>query len=95
MFGLLIEKNQSPGVSTPWGAFSLVFREKSRNVMKLLKSIYIDSKDNVWIIQKESLPKRKGTYNYWIGECISLNIAYKESKKKDLKTLIENRILKY
>lgn len=61
--------------------------------MKLTKSIYLDSKGNEWVIYQESLPKKKGTYSYWIGECLKLNKYYREEKKKDLKKFIEKSIV--
>lgn len=61
--------------------------------MKLTKSIYQDSKGNEWVIQQESLPKKKGTYTYWVGECTKLNKSFREDKKKDLKNIIEKSIV--
>lgn len=59
--------------------------------MKLVKTIYRDNQSNEWIIQKESLPKKRGSYVYWIAECNVLNKCYREMKKKDLKKSIENK----
>jgi hypothetical protein len=59
--------------------------------MKLTKSIYIDQKGNEWIIQRNYLPKKKGEYIFWTGECVKLNMEVKEDKKSDLKKLIENK----
>lgn len=52
--------------------------------MKLLKSLYQDADGNVWEVQKESLPKKKGEYTYWIAECQSLNKTLRESLKRDI-----------
>ena len=57
--------------------------------MKLLKSLYLDSKGNVWEVQKESLPKKKGYFVYWIAECKSTNKSLRSSLKRDLKKQIE------
>ncbi|HLO91580.1 MAG TPA: hypothetical protein VK172_10495 [Lentimicrobium sp.] len=59
--------------------------------MKLTKSIYKDSKGNEWVFEKMSLPKKKGSYNYWIAECMSLNKAFRHEKKSELKKIIENQ----
>lgn len=52
--------------------------------MKLLKSLYSDALGNVWEIQKESLPKKKGQFNFWTAECKSLNKSYRANLKRDL-----------
>lgn len=52
--------------------------------MKLLKSLYSDSNGNVWEIQKESLPKKKGQFNFWVAECLSINKSIRANLKRDL-----------
>lgn len=57
--------------------------------MKLLKSLYSDSNGNVWEIQKESLPKKKGQFNFWVAECFSLNKSIRANLKRDLMNQIK------
>lgn len=58
--------------------------------MKLLKSVYTDNQGNVWEIQKQSLPKKKGQYNYWIAECHTKNLAYTEKLKRDIIKILKS-----
>ena len=53
--------------------------------MKLLRTIYIDKAGNEWVIQRNTLPKKKGVYVFWTAECAKLNLEYKENTKKELK----------
>jgi len=62
-------------------------------VVKLTKSMYVDRQGNEWVLYQESLPKKKGTFTYWIGECVKLNLCYRENKKKDLKKVIQNKFI--
>ena len=52
--------------------------------MKLIKTIYTDKNGNEWEVEKSVLPKKKGQYVFWIGECKKLNKCYKANKKRDL-----------
>jgi hypothetical protein len=52
--------------------------------MKMLKSIYQDSKGNLWEFEKCSIPKYKGTYKYWIAECKEQDKSLKGDLKRDL-----------
>ena len=52
--------------------------------MKKIKSIYCDSKGNEWIVQQESLPKRKGTYTYWIADCNALPKSFRADLKNQV-----------
>jgi hypothetical protein len=62
--------------------------------MKMLKSIYQDSKGNIWEFERCSIPKIKGTYMYWVAECKEQNISIKADLKRDLikKILHGNKI---
>lgn len=57
--------------------------------MKLLKSVYEDSYGTIWEISKETLPKKKGVYTYWIAECKLFDAVLRGNKKKDLIKMIE------
>jgi hypothetical protein len=58
--------------------------------MNLLKSYYADSQNNIWEIEKFTLPTRKGARRiYWRAECTSLNVSFQESKKYAVKTRIK------
>ena len=52
--------------------------------MKNIKTIYSDSKGNEWVVQKESLPKTKGTYTYWIADCYALSKSFRADLKKQV-----------
>lgn len=52
--------------------------------MKLSKSIYLDSFENQWVIEKISIKKNKGNYIHWIGECKNKSIGFREKNKKDI-----------
>ncbi|MFY8161987.1 MAG: hypothetical protein ACOVNU_11705 [Candidatus Kapaibacteriota bacterium] len=52
--------------------------------MKHIKSIYCDSKGNEWVVQKESLPKIKGTYTYWIADCNALSKSFRADLKNQV-----------
>lgn len=50
--------------------------------MKLIKSIYQDSKGNEWVIEKCTLPKMKrGEYIFYAAECSSLDKSLRNEKK--------------
>jgi hypothetical protein len=50
---------------------------------------YTDSKDRVWILTKESLPKKRGEYIYWLGETLDKTLITKSDTKKGLIESIE------
>lgn len=52
--------------------------------------MYKDDLGNIWELEKMSLPKKKGTYDFWYGECSSLNISFRENLKRDLIKKIKN-----
>lgn len=58
--------------------------------MKLLKSLYQDNNGNVWEIEKQSLPKKKGQYNYWVAESKSLNKSIRANLKREIIKQIKN-----
>jgi hypothetical protein len=43
--------------------------------MKLIGSLYQDKEGNLWLLKKESLPKKKGVFTYWIAESITRYFA--------------------
>jgi hypothetical protein len=49
--------------------------------MKQIKSIYIDNKGNEWVIEQCSLPKKKGSYKFYVGECIALSKNFRADLK--------------
>jgi hypothetical protein len=59
--------------------------------MKLVKTVstYIVNGDE-WIVEKCSLPKKKGTQTFYVAESQNNNIAYREKLKKDLINKIKN-----
>jgi hypothetical protein len=58
--------------------------------MKIIKSVYQDSEKNIWEIKRESLPKKKGQYVYWLGECSEKNICFRKNLKRDIIKEIKN-----
>lgn len=54
--------------------------------MKKIKTVYYyeDSFGNEWLVYQETLPKKKGEFNYWIGECADLRKSFREQWKKDI-----------
>jgi hypothetical protein len=60
--------------------------------MKMLKSIYQDGMGNLWEFERCSIPKNKGTYNYWIAECKGQNKCIKGDLKRDLIKTIKDGI---
>jgi|LauGreSuBDMM15SN_2_FD.fasta_scaffold29679_3 hypothetical protein len=52
--------------------------------MKLIKSIYIDSKSNEWIIEQCSLSKIKGSYKFYVAECTALSKSFRADLKKQV-----------
>lgn len=59
--------------------------------MVLVSQIYKDSNGNEWLIQKNSLPKKRGEFIFWTGECDALGKGYREHTKKELKKVIEGK----
>jgi len=37
--------------------------------MQNIKSTYRDNDGDIWEIERQSLPKKKGVYIFWVGEC--------------------------
>jgi hypothetical protein len=58
--------------------------------MQIIKSIYQDSNGNIWEIKRESLPKKKGEYVYWLAECKEKNICFRKNLKRDIIKEIKN-----
>jgi hypothetical protein len=52
--------------------------------MKLIKAIYIDSKGNEWIIEQCSLSKIKGSYKFYVAECILLKKSFRADLKRQV-----------
>ena len=52
--------------------------------MQLVKQLYNDDNGNLWEIEKCSLPKKRGTFNFWVAECKALSKNYRENTKKDV-----------
>lgn len=47
--------------------------------MKNIGTLYQDDKGNVWLIKKESLPKKKGDYTFWTGALLNdYDVSHKE-----------------
>lgn len=60
--------------------------------MKILKSIYQDSLNNIWEIERYDLPNKRGTLiTSWIAECEAIKLAFHEKTKKEC----INQIKKY
>lgn len=69
-----------------WVFDSQLSKLSLKNLLKISKGEYkyTDLLGNVWIICKESLPKKRGEYVYWIGECESLQKNFRENNKKEV-----------
>jgi hypothetical protein len=50
---------------------------KMPNVI-LKEKIYLDHKGRTWRVTKESLPKIRGMYKYWLAECMTHDLAFRE-----------------
>lgn len=55
---------------------------------KELTKAFKDKVGDAWLLYPESLPKKKGEYKYWVGECLDKNYAYRGKTKKEVKDLI-------
>ena len=53
-------------------------------MIKVVKYTYQDSKGNLWEVEKVSLPKKKGNYNFYLAECKSLGCSFREPLKRDI-----------
>jgi hypothetical protein len=51
--------------------------------------IYVDALDNQWKIQKITAQRKRGTYYYWIAECLTLPRGYRGNTKKALISTIK------
>ena len=49
--------------------------------MKLIKGIYIDNKGNEWVIEQCSLPKKKGSYKFYVAECNAISKSFRADLK--------------
>lgn len=59
-------------------------------IMKVIKSVYEDSKGLFWLIEKITMPtKRGGKRTQYIAECESKNVAFKGNLKRDVFEQIE------
>ncbi len=55
--------------------------------MRVVKSIYEDSKGKLWEVEKVSLPKlnkKKGNQSFYTAECKELNKSYRETLKREI-----------
>lgn len=53
-------------------------------MMKLIKSIYLDSKNNEWVVERCTLPKRRGgEYIFFTAECSAYPTASFRFKSKN------------
>ena len=52
--------------------------------MKIIKSIYQDLNGNIWEVKRESLPKVRGEFVFWIAECTKKNISIRANLKKNI-----------
>ena len=59
--------------------------------MKLIRTIYTDLNGNVWEVQQEKLPKKKGVYTYWVAECKELNKCLRADLKRKIIALINKK----
>jgi hypothetical protein len=65
-------------------------KKKEIYPIAIIKSIYQDTEKNIWEIKRESLPKKKGQYVYWLAECKEKNICFRKNLKKDIIKEIKN-----
>jgi hypothetical protein len=52
--------------------------------MEIIKSIYRDSNGDIWEIKRGTLPKTRGEFVFWIGECPKKNIELRGNLKRDV-----------
>lgn len=52
---------------------------------------FFDSTLTAWLIYKESLPKKRGEYTYWLGDSIDGKHTIKGESLKDVTTQIHNK----
>jgi|688.fasta_scaffold82978_6 hypothetical protein len=65
-------------------------KKKEIYPIAIIKSIYQDTEKNIWEIKRESLPKKKGQYVYWLAECKEKNISFRKNLKRDIIKEIKN-----
>ena len=54
---------------------------------------YIDSQGKTWKITRECLPKKRGTFKFYVAECIEDKRSAREKLLRDVKEAIEKKIL--
>lgn len=64
--------------------------------LKNVGTLYQDARGNVWLLQKQALPKRKGEFAFWTGERVVVNpigaaLSYREQQKHE----VINKILSH
>lgn len=55
------------------------------------KNTFIDARGMKWIIQKESIEKKRGEYRYWMADSIDGKVGYKGDLKRDVIKQIKNK----
>ena len=51
---------------------------------KKAKNVFIDASSNIWLIKKESLPKKRGIYQYYIAETMDGKHHFRERLRRDI-----------
>lgn len=63
--------------------------------MNIIASIYRDANGDVWEISRQTLPKKKGEYIFWVAECPKKNISLRGNLKKEVLNRIQETIKKH
>jgi hypothetical protein len=56
-------------------------------------TLYIDSQGKTWKITRECLPKKRGSFNFYIGECLEDKRCVRERLLRNVKESIEKKIV--
>ena len=59
--------------------------------MQNIKSTYRDNDGDIWEIERQSLPKKKGVYIFWVGECKTKKLSFRGSLKREVIYMIGNQ----
>ena len=59
--------------------------------MQNIKSTYRDKDGDIWEIERQSLPKKKGVYIFWVGECTAKKLSFRGSLKREVIYMIGNQ----
>jgi len=54
--------------------------------------LYTDSTKRIWIIKKESLPKKRGEYKFYTADSLDGKDSLREQSYKNILNKIENKI---